>query len=104
MISRQWRSLAKAGLAKAYIEHLRQETFPKLRQISGFVEAAILARTVDRGVEFLIVTHWTSMEAIQQFAGQDPEVAVVPEKVERMMIEYDRSVRHYEIIEESHGS
>src|SRR5262245_32424308 len=81
MISRQWRGLAKADLASSYVEHLRQDTFPKLRQIPGFVDASILMRTVERGVEFLIVTHWTSMEAIQQFTGPDPEVAVVPEKV-----------------------
>jgi heme-degrading monooxygenase HmoA len=79
MISRQWRGLARAGMGPSYIEHLRHETFPKLREIPGFVGASILMRTVDRGTEFLIVTRWRSMEAIQQFAGQDAEVAVVPE-------------------------
>jgi heme-degrading monooxygenase HmoA len=100
MISRQWRGLARADTAQSYIEHLRHETFPKLREIPGFLDASILARTVDRGTEFLIVTRWRSMEAIQQFAGQDAEVAVVPEKVQAMMIDYDRSVRHYEVVEQ----
>jgi hypothetical protein len=55
-------------------------------------------------MHFLLFYEVTAMEAIQQFAGQDPEVAVVPEKVEQMMIDYDRSVRHYEVVEESRGS
>ncbi len=34
MISRQWRGLAKADLADAYVEHLRMETFPAIRKLS----------------------------------------------------------------------
>jgi heme-degrading monooxygenase HmoA len=99
MISRQWRGLAKAAHAERYVEHLRQETFPKLRKIPGFVDASILRRDVNQGVEFLIVTRWETIEAIVQFAGRDPEVAVVPEEAQAMMVDYDRSVRHYQVIE-----
>lgn len=99
MISRQWRGLAKPLQADAYVEHLQEETFPKLGRIPGFVDASILRRSVDRGVEFLIVTRWESLEAIVQFTGRDPDVAVVPEKVQEMMIDYDRTVRHYEIVD-----
>ena len=99
MISRQWRGLAKAVCAQAYVEHLRTETFPTIAALPGFVSASILRRIVPRGVEFLIVTQWTSVEAIRGFAGSDPETAVVPEKVREMMIEYDHIVRHYEVVE-----
>jgi heme-degrading monooxygenase HmoA len=99
MISRQWRGLAKASRAADYIEHLRKETFPQLRGIAGFVDASILQRNVDPGVEFLIVTRWTSVAAIRKFAGNDVVAAVVPPEVEAMMIEYDRSVRHYEVVD-----
>jgi hypothetical protein len=50
-------------------------------------------------VEFLIVTRWTSLAAIRKFAGDDVTTAVVPAEVQAMMIEYDRKVRHYEIID-----
>ena len=99
MNSRQWRGLAKAACAQAYVEHLRSETFPAIRALPGFVDASILRRIVPRGVEFLVVTHWTSVEAIRGFAGSDAETAVVPKKVREMMIEYDRTVRHYEVVE-----
>ena len=39
------------------------------------------------------------MEAIDEFAGREPDIAVVPEKVQEMMVDYDRSVRHYEVVE-----
>jgi len=99
MISRQWRGLAKTARADEYVEHLRKETFPQLRAIPGFLSASILRRNVAGGVEFLVVTRWNSMGAIQQFAGRDAQVAVVPKQVQELMIEYDREARHYEVVE-----
>jgi heme-degrading monooxygenase HmoA len=99
MISRQWRGLAKSSHADMYVEHLREETFLKLKEISGFASASILRRTVPDGVEFLIVTTWESIDAIQGFAGPDVETAVVPPKVQAMMVEYDERVRHYEVVQ-----
>jgi heme-degrading monooxygenase HmoA len=98
MISRQWRGLARSEAAQAYEAHLIQETFPALRKIEGFVDASILKRIVETGVEFLVVTRWSSLEAIAKFSGSDLEAAVVPDKVQRMMVEYDRRVKHYEVV------
>jgi heme-degrading monooxygenase HmoA len=63
------------------------------------VDASILKRELEHGVEFLIVTRWESLEAIRAFAGPDAETAVVPENVQTMMLEYDRRVRHYWVVE-----
>ena len=98
MISRQWRGVARPIFADAYVEHLETETFPAIRKLPGFVAASILRRPVPEGIEFLIVTTWASVEAIRGFAGADAETAVVPPKVRDMMVDYDRVVRHYEIV------
>jgi len=98
MISRHWRGLAKPPHADDYVQHLRSETFPELLKISGFVGASILKRDTARGVEFLIVTTWESIRAIERFAGRDCEIAVVPERVQNMMLEYDGRARHYEVL------
>src|SRR5262245_65936135 len=99
MISRQWRGIAKRSDADRYVSHLRSETFPQLREIPGFVSASILRRDVAEGVEFRIVTTWESIDAIRRFAGENPQRAVVPEKVQAMMVTYDRTVEHYEVVE-----
>lgn len=98
MISRQWCGIAKGSEADRYVEHLRAETFPQLERIEGFRGASILRRDVVAGVEFRIVTLWDSLEAIRGFAGDDPETAVVPDKVKAMMVSYDRAASHYEIV------
>jgi heme-degrading monooxygenase HmoA len=99
MISRQWRGLARAERADEYVQHLRRDTFPQLARIDGFVDANILRRSVERGVEFLVVTRWRSLDAISKFSGADAEIAVVPENVQQMMLDYDRRVSHYELVE-----
>ncbi len=99
MISRQWRGLARSERAADYLEHLRTETFPALAKIPGFVDASILSRRLAAGVEFLVVTRWSSLDAIAAFAGADPEVAVVPAKAAKMMIEYDARARHFEVVQ-----
>ena len=99
MISRQWRGLARAERAAEYERHLRDETFPALGRIPGFIDASILRRALGTGVEFLVVTRWRSLDAIRAFAGADAEAAVVPSKVQAMMIEYDSRARHYEVID-----
>jgi heme-degrading monooxygenase HmoA len=99
MISRQWRGVARAERAEEYVQHLRRDTFPQLARIDGFVDANILRRPLERGVEFLVVTRWRSLDAIRRFAGADAEIAVVPESVRQMMLDYDRRVAHYELVE-----
>ena len=99
MIARHWRGLARAHRAAHYLQHLRAETLPALQRLPGFVDASILSRPLAGGVEFLVITRWASLEAIAGFSGGDAELAVVPEAVAAMMIEYDRRARHFEVLE-----
>jgi heme-degrading monooxygenase HmoA len=97
MISRHWTGLVKKGREDEYIAHLKNETFKKLYQIEGFVNASILKRELTEGTEFLIITKWNSLKAIREFAGEKYEEAVVPEMAQEMMIRFDKQVKHYEV-------
>jgi heme-degrading monooxygenase HmoA len=98
MISRHWRGVAKTAFADAYVDHLQHDTFVSLRKLPGFIDASIHRRVVPEGVEFVVITHWDSLDAIRDFAGDDIETAVVPGAVQSMMVDYDRTVRHYEAL------
>ena len=98
MISRQWRGLARTSQAQNYIEHLRTDTFPALRTMPGFVAASILSRPFGDGIEFIVVTQWRALDDVARFSGEDLEAAVVPAEVTQMMIDYDRRVKHYEVL------
>jgi heme-degrading monooxygenase HmoA len=56
-----------------------------------------MTRQVADGIEFLVVTEWESIEAIQNFAGRDFELAVVPDVAQKMMVRFDTTVRHYDL-------
>ena len=99
MISRTWRGIARPEEADNYVRHLQLETFPELSRIPGFVSASIMRRRTSKGVEFLIVTTWQSMDTIRRFAGMSVEVAVVPASVQAMMEEFDPEVTHYEVVD-----
>ena len=99
MISRHWRGVARPAEADNYVRHLQHGTFPQVSRIPGFVSASILRRPTAAGVEFVIVTTWQSMDAVQQFAGEAADVAVVPQAVQAMMVEYDTTVAHYQVVD-----
>jgi heme-degrading monooxygenase HmoA len=99
VISRYWRGVARPECASAYVEHLRNDTLPALRGIDGFVDASVLRRVVPEGIEFVVITQWVSLAAIEKFAGSDTERAIVPDKAQRMLTEFDARARHYEVVE-----
>jgi heme-degrading monooxygenase HmoA len=99
MISRQWHGIARTEESGRYVAHLKGATLPHLARLQGFVDASILRRAVPEGVEFLVVTRWESLDAIRQFAGDDVDVAVVPGEVQAMMVRFDRTVAHYDVVE-----
>ena len=64
-----WRGWSTTELAPAYEEHLRDVTFPALREIAGHEGAYVLRRDDGDDVEFVVVTLWASMDAVRAFAG-----------------------------------
>jgi len=95
MISRQWRAVAKAADADRYVEYLRRDVLPQMRDVPGLVSVQVLRRKVDKGIEFQIITQWESDKPIKQF-GDAP---VVPQRTRELMVEYDDKVRMYEVVE-----
>jgi heme-degrading monooxygenase HmoA len=98
MISRHWRGIAKREFADRYVGHLKNETLPQLASLPGFVRATVLRRELAAGTEFQVVTLWDSLSSIEAFTGVNVDAAVVPSEVQAMMIDYDRSVAHYEVV------
>jgi hypothetical protein len=52
-------------------------------------------------VEFLVLTRWASMDAIRAFAGDDVGRAVVEPDAIAALVSFDRTVRHYELLQET---
>jgi len=97
VIGRLWHGWTAVEDAPRYEEHLRHDTFPRLREIEGYVDGYVLRRdSVDR-VDFAVLTLWESVEAIRAFAGDDYDTAVVPPAARRVLADFDERVAHYEV-------
>jgi heme-degrading monooxygenase HmoA len=100
MIVRSWRGRAHPTSACRYIEHFRRNVLTELQEMEGFQGAVLLREDRPDEVEFLVLTRWASMEAIRAFAGDDVRNAVVEQEAEAALLCFDRTVRHYEVVEE----
>lgn len=97
-ISRYWSGRIKKGQEQNYIKYLKEEIIPHLRSLEGFEKASIQKRQLDQAVEFLFISRWRSLEDIRAFSGEDLNQAVVAEKAQAMMLDFDQEVRHYELV------
>ena len=95
MITRYWKGLVKEERSEEYIQHLRKETLDHVKTLDGFLGAEVLQSRLPQGVEFIVLTKWSSLEVIKAFAGDDITKAVVPDKAADMMIDFDDTVKHY---------
>jgi heme-degrading monooxygenase HmoA len=99
MISRIWHGWTTPGNADAYETLLKSEIFVGIqnRPIAGYKEIHLLRRDLTDEVEFVTVMWFDSIEAVRAFAGEDYEVAVVPEKARALLARFDARSQHYEV-------
>jgi heme-degrading monooxygenase HmoA len=48
--------------------------------------------------EVVVVTRWESLAAIRGFAGDDIDRAVVHDEAAALFADYDRTVRHFQLV------
>ena len=99
MIARTWRGCTDAEDAASYHEYLMETGVRNCRNTPGNMGVYVLRRPVEAGVEFLFISLWDSMEAVQRFAGSDSEQGVFYPEDEAYLIEYDRHVKHFDVLE-----
>lgn len=101
MIARMWSARTTRDLAPAYAEHLRSRVIPELSRLEGFVHVMLLERESAGDVDIVVQTLWRSLDAIRAFAGGDLEQAVVADEAAALLTDFDRRVRHYEVVIDS---
>ncbi len=97
-IVRIWRGHSLAEKAPKYTRHATETVFPKLRKVPGNRGAFLMERRINRKIEFLVLSLWDSMEAIQKFAAQNPDQAVVEPDAKAVLSDFDDYVTHYTVV------
>lgn len=98
MILRIWRAYAETSSADRYPRHLLDKVRPELEKITGFRGLWLLEKHGSEEVEYVVQTLWDSMDAIRTFAGPHPERAVVEPAAAAVLLRFDETVDHYEVL------
>lgn len=97
MIERIWRGWIGVEKAPAYEDFLREEFLPAAHAIAGYRGARVLRRKAGAEIEYLVITHFDSIDAIRAFAGDDLEKAHVAPAAQALLDRWEDRVAHYEI-------
>jgi heme-degrading monooxygenase HmoA len=103
MIVRIWRGRTSRDNARGYESHITNTVFPALVAIDGYRGGRLARRDIDAQVEFVVLTEWASWDAIQAFAGANPDRAVVEPAAKALLSSYDELVQHFIVVVESSG-
>ena len=100
MISRLWHGWTTRENAAEYQALLESEILPAIagRKIRGLRGVQLVKRDVPEGVEFVTIMWFESLDAVREFAGEDYEAAVVPEKARKLLTRFDARSAHYETV------
>jgi heme-degrading monooxygenase HmoA len=96
MITRMWRGWTATENADAYERFLLQDLFPTMRDSRGFRGADVLRRSENHDeVAFVTLTRFDSLDDIREFAGDDPEAAVLEPRALELLSRYEERALHF---------
>ncbi|MEJ7837709.1 MAG: antibiotic biosynthesis monooxygenase [Thermomicrobiales bacterium] len=98
MIARIWVGVTPADRTDAYLAYLQKTGLAEYATVKGHRATFVLRQIKDDRATFTIVTHWDSMDAIEAFAGETPEIAKYYPEDDDYLIERRPTVEHHEVI------
>jgi uncharacterized protein len=97
-IVRVWSAQTTPDKFAGYRAHFEKNVLPELRAVSGYLGAALFMRNIGDTVDIRVETYWRSLDAIHAFTGVNLETAVVADEAAGMLTNFDRQVRHYQVV------
>ena len=96
-VIRSWSARAAPAGADTYVDHFRSAVLPALQRRPGHRGALMLQRRQDGLIRITVLTLWTSMAAVAEFAGADADAAVVEPPARDVLADFDEHVEHFEL-------
>ena len=97
MIARLWHGTTTTDKADAYLAFLQARALPDYRGTPGNIAAYILRREDGDITHFSTLTYWSSLSAIEAFAGADISRAKYYPEDAGFLLEFEPTVQHSEV-------
>jgi heme-degrading monooxygenase HmoA len=98
MVIRIWEGVTPADKVDGYLEHLEGQGLKQIAATDGNRGMYLGRRIVEDRAEWILVTAWDSMEAVEAFAGPEPEKAVYQAEDKDFLLELTPFAKHYEVV------
>jgi len=101
-IIRTWRGWTTIEDAPLYEDMLINEVFPAVKKkgVEGLEKVSISTQEKKDEVEFFLVLQFDCLDSVKAFAGEEYEIAYIPENAQRVLLRYDIRAKHYELKKE----
>ena len=98
MVARTWRGWTAQDRADAYAEYIERTGMAEYASTPGNLAAYLLRRDLDDGrTEWVTFSLWESMDAVREFAGDEPDRAVFYPEDDDFLVERETTVSHFEV-------
>jgi heme-degrading monooxygenase HmoA len=95
MIIRTWHGRTRLSDANAYESFMKTRAAPDYGSVDGLQQLFFTRRDEGDISHFLLITVWDSIEAVKNFAGDDPSVAKYYPEDEKYLLEKEaHSLNH----------
>jgi heme-degrading monooxygenase HmoA len=98
MIARIWHGVTRAADYDAYWQFLQERAIPDYQATPGNRGVRLFRRLDGGRAHFLTLSYWTTLDAVRAFAGDDVEVAKYYPEDGRFLLEFERTVQHFEVV------
>ncbi len=99
-IMRLWHGEVSLEKADAYEKFMIERAAPDYGSVEGLEKLYFQRRDEDSKAHFLLVTIWTSMDAIKKFAGENPELAKYYPEDDDFLLSKEKHSTMYDIFYE----
>lgn len=101
-IIRTWKGWTSLKNAPIYEDMLINEVFPDVKRngVEGLEKVSISTMEKNDEMEFFLVLQFDSLESVKMFAGDNYDVAYIPDNAKRVLSRYDETAQHYTLKEE----
>ncbi len=97
---RLWHGKVSIEKADEYQKFMVDRAAPDYGSVDGLLKLYFQRRNEGAVAHFLLVTMWKSMEAIEKFAGAQPELAKYYAEDEDFLLEKEEYVTMYNVFHE----
>jgi heme-degrading monooxygenase HmoA len=102
MIVRTWSAIVSHENEAEYLDSVKSRILPHFEQTDGYMGCHFMRQQHERGLRYLVLTYWSSTESAYGLSDGDPHIAFIPEDIQAMLDQFDKTVEYYEIAVE-HG-